>query len=132
MFKVFINGSGGTTGLRIHERLARRPDLELVGLPEDKRKDVAAQAALARQADLTVLCLPDDASRAFMDALGDCPCKVLDTSTAFRTDDRFAYGFPELSAAHEEAIRVIPAALPTPAATPRARSRFCTRCSRRG
>ncbi len=105
MIKVFINGSGGTTGLRIHERLARRSDLELVGLPEDRRKDVAAQAELARQADLTVLCLPDDASRAFFEALGDVPCKVLDTSTAFRTDGRFAYGFPELAQAHEDAIR---------------------------
>jgi len=104
MYKVFINGSGGTTGLRIWGRLKKRPDLELVSLPEDKRKDVAAQAALARQADVTVLCLPDDASRAFMQALGDADAKVLDTSTAFRTDDRFAYGFPELSKAHEEAI----------------------------
>ena len=106
MFKVFINGSGGTTGLRVHDRLSQRPDLTLVGLPEDKRKDVTAQAELARQADVTILCLPDDASRAFFAALGDCPCKVLDTSTAFRTDGRFAYGFPELSKAHEEAIRL--------------------------
>ena len=105
MYKVFINGSGGTTGLRIHERLAQRPDLELIHLPEALRKDVAAQAALARQADVTVLCLPDDASRAFMEALGDTGGKVLDTSTAFRTDARFAYGFPELSKEHEEAIR---------------------------
>jgi len=105
MYKVFINGSGGTTGLRIHDRLAQRPDLELLGLPEEQRKDVAAQAALARQADVTVLCLPDGASRAFMDALGDPGGKVLDTSTAFRTDARFAYGFPELSQEHEEAIR---------------------------
>lgn len=105
MFKVFINGSGGTTGLRVHDRLSQRPDLTLAGLPEDKRKDVSAQAELARRADLTILCLPDDASRAFFGALGDCPCKVLDTSTAFRTDGRFAYGFPELSQAHEDAIR---------------------------
>ena len=105
MIKVFINGSGGTTGLRIHERLAQRTDLELVGLPEEQRKNVEAQAELARQADLTVLCLPDDSSRAFIEALGDAPCKVLDTSTAFRTDGRFAYGFPELSQAHEDAVR---------------------------
>lgn len=105
MFKIFVNGSGGTTGLRIHERLSQRPDLELAGLPEGTRKDVSAQAELARQADLTILCLPDDASRALIEALGEHPCKVLDTSTAFRTDDRFAYGFPELSRAHEEAVR---------------------------
>ena len=106
MHKVFINGSGGTTGLRIWDRLKARPDLELVSLPDDKRKDVDAQARLAEQAELTILCLPDDASRAFLQALGDHQAKVLDTSTAFRTDDRFAYGFPELSAAHEEAIAI--------------------------
>lgn len=105
MHKVFINGSGGTTGLRIWDRLKARPDLELLSLPEDKRKDADAQAALAAQADATVLCLPDDASRAFVSALSDETIKVLDTSTAFRTDGRFAYGFPELSPAHEEAIR---------------------------
>ncbi|MBN1778299.1 MAG: N-acetyl-gamma-glutamyl-phosphate reductase [Clostridiales bacterium] len=104
MFKVFINGSGGTTGLRIWDRLKARPDLELLCLAEEKRKDAYAQAALAKQADVTVLCLPDDASRAFIRALGDHNAKVLDTSTAFRTDERFAYGFPELSTAHEEAI----------------------------
>ena len=75
------------------------------GCPRTSARTSAAQAELARQADLTILCLPDDASRAFFGALGDCPCKVLDTSTAFRTDGRFAYGFPELSTAHEEAIR---------------------------
>ena len=105
MIKVFINGSSGTTGLRIQDRLSKRADIELLSLPEARRKDVQAQVGLAGQADVTILCLPDDASRAFMDALGDTPCKVLDTSTAFRTDDRFAYGFPELSKQHEEAIR---------------------------
>ena len=105
MHKVFINGSGGTTGLRIWDRLKARPDLELLSLPEDKRKNADAQAALAAQADVTVLCLPDDASRAFVSALPDETIKVLDTSTAFRTDGRFAYGFPELSEAYEEAIR---------------------------
>lgn len=105
MHKVFINGSGGTTGLRIGDRLKARPDLQLLHLPEEKRKDASAQAALAAQADVTILCLPDEASRAFVAALPDESCKVLDTSTAFRTDGRFAYGFPELSAAHEQAIR---------------------------
>ncbi|HPF86784.1 MAG TPA: N-acetyl-gamma-glutamyl-phosphate reductase [Candidatus Limiplasma sp.] len=105
MTKVFINGSSGTTGLRIRDRLQKRANITLLSLPEAQRKDVAAQAALAGQADITILCLPDDASCAFMDALGGAPCKVLDTSTAFRTDDRFAYGFPELSKQHEEAIR---------------------------
>jgi N-acetyl-gamma-glutamyl-phosphate reductase len=105
MTKVFINGGSGTTGLRIAERLSARSDVELVSLPEERRKDVDAQAELAAQADITFLCLPDDASRALMAALGDEKGRVLDTSTAFRTDTRFAYGFPELSSANEAIIR---------------------------
>lgn len=105
MTKVFINGGSGTTGLRIVERLSARSDIELVSLPEELRKDPAAQAELAAQADITFLCLPDDASRALIAALGDTKGRVLDTSTAFRTDARFAYGFPELSPAHEAAVK---------------------------
>ena len=105
MTKVFINGSNGTTGLRIAQRLARREDFELLSLPEAQRKDVRAQAELAAEADITCLCLPDEASRELIAALGDMRGRVLDTSTAFRTDARFAYGFPELSSAHEAAIR---------------------------
>jgi N-acetyl-gamma-glutamyl-phosphate reductase len=105
MTKVFINGGSGTTGLRIAERLAERKDITLVSLPEELRKNVDAQAELAAQADITFLCLPDDASRALIAALGDEKGRVLDTSTAFRTDARFAYGFPELSPAREAAIR---------------------------
>ena len=105
MTKVFINGSNGTTGLRIVERLSARRDIQLLSLPEAARKDVQAQAALAAEADVTFLCLPDEASRALIEALGDEAGRVLDTSTAFRTDPRFAYGFAELSAAHEAAIR---------------------------
>ena len=105
MTKVFVNGSNGTTGLRIMERLAARRDIELVTLPEDTRKEVRAQAEMAKNADITFLCLPDGASRDLIAALGDTAGRVLDASTAFRTDARFAYGFPELSAAHEAAIR---------------------------
>ncbi len=105
MIKVFINGGSGTTGLRIAERLQARPDIELLTLPEERRKLVAAQAELAAQADITFLCLPDEASRALIDALGDGAGHVLDTSTAFRTDPRFTYGFAELNAAQEAAIR---------------------------
>lgn len=105
MTKVFINGGSGTTGLRIGRRLAERKDIELVWLPEARRKDVAAQAELAARADITFLCLPDDASRALIAALGDEAGRVLDASTAFRTDARFAYGFPELSPAHARAVQ---------------------------
>ncbi|MDD3214024.1 MAG: N-acetyl-gamma-glutamyl-phosphate reductase [Eubacteriales bacterium] len=105
MTKVFINGGSGTTGLRIADRLAARADITLVSLPEAQRKDTQAQAALAAEADITFLCLPDAASRELIAALGDDSGRVLDTSTAFRTDARFAYGFPELSPAHETAVR---------------------------
>jgi N-acetyl-gamma-glutamyl-phosphate reductase len=105
MTKVFINGGSGTTGLRIADRLSARGDVTLVSLPEAQRKDVRAQAELAAEADITFLCLPDEASRALIAALGDEKGRVLDASTAFRTDPRFAYGFPELSPAHEAAVR---------------------------
>ena len=106
MTKVFINGSNGTTGLRIMQRLSQRADIELVSLPEAQRKDVAAQAALAAQADITFLCLPDEASKELIAQLGDTAGRVLDTSTAFRTDARFAYGFAELSTEHTQAIAI--------------------------
>ena len=105
MIQVFINGGSGTTGLRIAERLQARPDIELLTLPEERRKLVAAQAELAAQADITFLCLPDEASRALIALLPEGEGRVLDASTAFRTDARFAYGFPELSPAHEAALR---------------------------
>ena len=105
MIKVFINGSNGTTGLRIVNRLSARADIELVSLPEAQRKNPQAQAELTAKADITFLCLPDDASRELIALLGDQAGRVLDTSTAFRTDARFAYGFPELSGAHEAAVK---------------------------
>jgi N-acetyl-gamma-glutamyl-phosphate reductase len=105
MTKVFINGSSGTTGLHVAERLGARADVELLSLPEMLRKDVHAQAELAAQADATILCLPDEASRALIAALGDEKGRVLDASTAFRTDARFVYGFPELSPRHADALQ---------------------------
>ena len=104
MIRAFINGNNGTTGLRIVERLRERDDVELLTLPDEARKDVTAQAELGARADVTFLCLPDDASRALIETLGDANGRVLDTSTAFRTDARFAYGFPELSLAHASAV----------------------------
>lgn len=104
MTTVFINGSNGTTGLRIAQRLGQRADVELLTLPEAYRKEPQAQAELAAKADITFLCLPDEASRELIALLGDTEGRVLDTSTAFRTDPRFAYGFPELSEAHAAAL----------------------------
>ncbi len=95
--KVFIDGSVGTTGLRIHDRLLERQDVELITLPEEKRKDLTSRAAAINSADVAFLCLPDAASKEIIEAIGDCDTKILDTSTAHRTNPEWAYGFPELS-----------------------------------
>ena len=101
--KVFIDGSSGTTGLRIAERLARRPELELLTISEADRKDLARRAEVINAADLAFLCLPDAASKEVI-PLVDARVKVLDTSTAFRTAPGWVYGFPELHG-QREAIR---------------------------
>ena len=101
--KVFIDGSAGTTGLRIADRLAARPEIELLSISEEGRKDVNERAKVINSADLAFLCLPDAASREVMPLLRP-DVKVLDTSTAFRTDPNWVYGFPELRPGQREAI----------------------------
>lgn len=105
MAAVFIDGDQGTTGLRVRERLARRKDITLLSLPEERRKELSARLELARRADATILCLPDAASRELVDALGEHEGVILDASTAHRTDPRFVYGFPELGAAQAKALQ---------------------------
>ena len=100
-YKVFIDGSAGTTGLRIYDRLANQADIELLSISEEGRKDVAERARVINSSDLTFLCLPDDASREVM-PLVDPGVKILDTSTAFRTSPDFTYGFPELHGQREK------------------------------
>ena len=99
--KVFIDGSSGTTGLRIAERLAGRPELELLHISEADRKDPARRAEVINAADLAFLCLPDAASREVVPLI-DSRVKVLDTSTAFRTAPGWVYGFPELHGQREK------------------------------
>ena len=94
--KVFIDGSVGTTGLRIHERLSSRKDVELITIEEEHRKDLNIRKAAIESADAAFLCLPDAASIEIVNALGDSKVKILDTSTAHRTNPLWAYGFPEL------------------------------------
>ncbi len=105
MKKVFIDGSVGTTGLRIAERLASRKDLELIKLPEEKRKDIAARKEALNGADIAFLCLPDDAAREAVSLIENDNTVVIDASTAHRTLPDWAYGFPELSKGHEEKIK---------------------------
>ena len=105
MKKVFIDGSAGTTGLRIAERLSPRTDIELIKLNEENRKDINARKEALKSADIAFLCLPDSASREAVSLIENSQTVVLDTSTAHRTDDGWAYGFPELSEKHREKIK---------------------------
>ena len=105
MTKVFIDGSAGTTGLRIADRLSTRQDITLVRLPEEKRKDPAARKEAINGADIVFLCLPDAAAVEAVSLVENENVKIIDTSTAHRTDPDWAYGFAELSAAHREKIR---------------------------
>ncbi len=101
MTKVFIDGSAGTTGLRIYERLGERRDLELIILTGDKRKDLTARAEALNSADIAFLCLPDDAAREAVTLIENDRTVVIDTSTAHRTASGWAYGFPELTGQRE-------------------------------
>ncbi len=104
MVKVFIDGSAGTTGLRIADRLADRRDLTVSVLPEALRKDPHARQDAICGADIAFLCLPDDAARESAALAGDSGVKIIDTSTAHRTDDSWAYGFPELTGCRESIL----------------------------
>lgn len=95
MTKVFIDGSQGTTGLRIFDRLSAREDIELITLPEELRKDLDARANAINSSDITFLCLPDAAAIEVAEKAND-NVRILDTSTAHRTSEQWIYGFPEV------------------------------------
>ena len=96
MYNVFIDGSAGTTGLKIVERLSDRKDIKLITLPEEKRKDILARKDALNSADLAFLCLPDAAAIEAVSLIENEKVKVIDTSTAHRVNPAWAYGFPEL------------------------------------
>ena len=104
MKKVFIDGSAGTTGLRIYERLEGRKDVEILSLPDEKRKDPVAKKEIINKADVVFLCLPDEAAKESVTLVENENTVVIDASTAHRTLPPWAYGFPELSKNHEEKI----------------------------
>ena len=101
MTTVFIDGSAGTTGLRIHDRLSSRKDLKILTLPENLRKDKHAREEILNQADVAFLCLPDSAAVEAAD-LVHSDTIVIDTSTAHRTETGWDYGFPELHGLREK------------------------------
>ena len=101
MKKVFIDGSAGTTGLRIRERLAARGDLELLSLPEEFRKDAEARREIINRSDIAFLCLPDAAAVEAVSLVENPDTVIIDTSTAHRTNDDWEYGFPELEGRRE-------------------------------
>ncbi len=104
MVNVFIDGKEGTTGLQIFERLGSRKDINIVSLPEETRKDPAARKQCINEADIVFLCLPDAAARESVSLCENERVKIIDASTAHRTNPQWAYGFPELSAEHRRRI----------------------------
>lgn len=105
MTKIFIDGKAGTTGLRIYERLESFEGIELISLDDEKRKDPKCRKEALNSADIAFLCLPDDAARESVSLIENENTVVIDTSTAHRTLDDWAYGFPELSLSHREKIK---------------------------
>ena len=102
--KIYIDGSEGTTGLRIYERLQGREDIELLKIDPELRKDPKARAEKINASDITILCLPDAAAVEAVSLVENEHVRIIDASTAHRTAEGWAYGFPELSAEHRKAI----------------------------
>ena len=102
--KIFIDGSEGTTGLRIHERFAGRDDVEILPIASELRKDVGERKRLINESDITFLCLPDAAARESVSLIENENVRMIDTSTAHRTEEGWVYGFPELSGEFRERI----------------------------
>lgn len=105
MKKVFVDGSSGTTGLQIHERLSKYNDIEIITIDHDKRHDPAERAKCLNSADLVFLCLPDNAAKEAVGLISNPDTKVIDASTAHRVASGWTYGLPELSKKQREAIK---------------------------
>ena len=103
-YKIFIDGKEGTTGLKIYERFAGRSDIEILQIDDEKRKDPAEKAKMINASDFTFLCLPDAASIEFVALCTNPKTRIIDASTAHRTNPDWAYGFPELDKSFREKI----------------------------
>ncbi len=105
MTKVFIDGSAGTTGLRIYDRLSVRKDIELIILDDAKRKDTECRKQALNSCDIAFLCLPDQAARETIPLVENPNTAIIDTSTAHRTEDGWTYGFPEIADFREKVAK---------------------------
>jgi len=102
--KIFVDGSEGTTGLKIFDRFKERDDIEILKIDSEKRKDINERRRLINESDVTFLCLPDEAARESVDMVKNGSVIIIDASTAHRTHAEWAYGLPELSYGHRKAI----------------------------
>lgn len=104
-FKIYVDGQSGTTGLQIHQRLAKYEQIQVLELPAEHRKDIAKKKAIINEADVVFLCLPDDAARETVSLIENSTTRVIDASTAHRTEKDWVYGLPELIPGQREKIR---------------------------
>lgn len=102
--KVFVDGNSGTTGLEINERLAARNDIQLLEIDKEKHRDTGERQKYLNAADIAFLCLPDAASREAVGLVTNDKTKIIDASTAFRTNPEWTYGWPEMSAEQRQKI----------------------------
>lgn len=105
MYKIFIDGEHGTTGLQIHQQLKSLDDIQIISLSVTDYKNLAARIELAKQSDLVILCLPDDAAYEMVKALDKYKLRIIDCSTAFRVDENWVYGFAELTKGQTHSIQ---------------------------
>jgi N-acetyl-gamma-glutamyl-phosphate reductase len=103
--RIFIDGEVGTTGLQILQRLAGRKDIELISIDPVRRKDASARREIINRADVVILCLPDDAAREAVGFIANNRTRVIDASTAYRTAEGWAYGFPEMTRTQRGVIK---------------------------
>lgn len=104
-YKIFVDGQEGTTGLKINERLSKRDDIEILKIDPEKRKDIFERKKFINEADIVFLCLPDDAARESVNLIENEKTRVIDASTAHRTEKGWVYGLPELNKKQRDLIK---------------------------